>query len=242
MVRYTKAPIREAIIELRFSTEVDVMSLKERLASEFEETGQVVTTEMDFEIEANTVNTAGRQILVGFTFSLDANLSFKVLKDRLVWSQLAAYESWENFIEPMANVWERVREDYQLQSLNRTGVRFINDLAVPFNEGGSVELGEYITVSPRVPYGIPSLRTTRFLSKLEFEHADFSAKSNLSVSSEAFSESNVHILLDIDVYRQYENGFTGTFKELITTLSTLRSLKNQLFESCITGKTRELFE
>jgi uncharacterized protein (TIGR04255 family) len=49
----------------------------------------------------------------------------------------------------------------------------------------------------------------------------------------------VSIVLDIDVFREYQS--PANEDETWSTLDRIRDIKNEIFEACITDKTRELF-
>jgi hypothetical protein len=197
--------------------------------------------EMGFNIDGNEVSTTKTSRLTGYTLSFSDCSKVRVMNDRVVWSQFAPYGSWDKLLEPVGKVLELIAKLFNLSDLSRVGVRYVNDLAIPFNDQGSVDLEDYVLVLPRAPEGVPS-QATGFLSRLVFDHPEYSAKSNLTVASDKISDNEVHIILDIDVFRLYQSGYSGTFTELKSVLETLRNLKNNLFEHCITNRTRELFQ
>lgn len=244
MVNYANAPIKEALIELRFSKKLKSEELeafrKSILEDEFGDIEPITTMEMGFNIDGNEVSTTKTSRLAGYTLSLSQTFKIRLLHDRVIWSQSAPYDSWDKLLEKAEGVWPCIAKIFNLSDLSRIGVRYVNDLAIPFNDHGSVDLEDYVLVLPRAPEGVPS-QATGFLSRLIFEHPEQSAKSNLSIASDKVLDNEVHIILDIDVYRLYQAGYSGTFIELKSVLETLRSLKNNLFEHCITVKTRELF-
>lgn len=244
MVNYPNSPVKEAVIELRFSSKLDetrLESIGKLVRGTFDEVEMIYGESTDLSVGHSGLSSTRRQTLKGTKFSYSSGFKVKVLADRIVWSQLAPYRCWEDFDECMVAVWNLIKNDFSLKNMSRVGVRFINEIVIPSDGQGVINLFEYLTVLPRAPSSL-DVKTTAFLTRLAFEHQEDNVSSLLTVNSGAKVKAGASVILDIDVYRQYLEGYTGTFVELNGILDTLREVKNRLFESCITDKARELFQ
>lgn len=100
------------------------------------------------------------------------------------------------------------------------------------------ELGDYLGAFPQFPDGIGS-PMSGFMMHVEIPQPDADATLLLNIATaEPPSPETTSILLDIDVFREAElRDDNGRIWEI---LDRLRVRKNEVFESCITEKTREL--
>lgn len=243
MPKYDKPPIREAVIELRFNnklSEEQLYAVKSELLEVYGLVDEFVGAKLEIKVEEQKVNSYHKSQLERLEFEIEANLKARVSRESISWHRLAPYETWESFSEPMAGLWQILENIFELESLSRIGVRTVNDIVIPFGDSPEIDLEKFITILTRIPDDLPA-RPIGFTSQIQSAHEKEKAQSNIAVASRRVEANAVHILLNIDVFRIYQDGYEGTFGELQPVLDTLRDLKNKLFESCITDSTRELF-
>ncbi|WP_258239984.1 TIGR04255 family protein [Pseudidiomarina homiensis] len=244
MPKYKKPPIREAIIELRFNNRLSdeqLKTIKSELVKVYGIVDEIMGAKFELKVEHKKINSYQKSQLERLEFNLEPNLKARISKESVSWHRLAPYDSWEEFSEPMLRLWRIAEDFHDLQKLSRIGVRMVNDIGIPFGDSSAIDLEDFFTVLTRVPDDFPA-RPIGFTSHIQSAHDQEKAQSSISVASHRVEATAVHILLNIDVFRIYQDGYEGTFAELQPVLETLRELKNKLFESCITDATRELFK
>ncbi len=183
--------------------------------------------------------TATASNVVGAMFqSEDKRQILQARLDGFTFSRLAPYTTWEDFSTQARAAWGAYRQTFPAMRVTRLAVRYINRIEFPTPAD---DLAKYVTLLPTIP---DNLTSTGALSGLFMQlKMPMRDGANL-ILNEAIVESNspdtAAILLDTDIYRdtdvpQDEAGIWEYF-------STLRDLKNEVFEACITPTTRELIK
>lgn len=244
MHMYNNPPIREAVIELRFGKKLsgdELYQLKSKLIEAYGDVDEVLGTKFELKIERKTVKSYQESELERLELDIEPNLKARIAKESVSWHRLAPYDNWESFIRPVNELWDIVEGAYDLRSLSRIGVKMLNDIGIPFGDSAAIDLESFVTILTRIPDNFPA-KPVGFVSQIHSVHEREKAQSMIAVSSQRVEADSVHIMLNIDTFRAYQGGYEGTFAELDPVLTTLRNLKNNLFESCITDSTRELFK
>lgn len=154
-------------------------------------------------------------------------------------SQLAPYCGWDKFISRFARdrkVWVRRVEK---QATARIGLRFINRIDIPALENEDIDLSKYLKVSASFPAEIAQKRQeylVRFTSKIG-AMGDWDLTLALAKVSSVLIDKQSYVL-DLDVAFNKE---LWKEDELFALLKTGRTLKNKVFESCLTDSCREMF-
>lgn len=240
MPHYSKAPITEAIIDVRASVAAGItLSDIERLGQEslpdYPNRQTRFLTEASMrsgaEVEAKVMQTQ-----VGFVYTSSAEpyvAQFRL--DGFTLSRLTPYVDWDTFRSEAQRLWGLYATALRPQVVTRVAVRYINrlDVAAP-----QFELGDYLGAFPQLPDGIGRLMSG-FVMHVEIPQPDVEATLLLNIATaEPPSPETTSILLDIDVFGGTElKDDDGRIWEI---LDRLRVRKNEVFESCITEKTREL--
>jgi uncharacterized protein (TIGR04255 family) len=236
---YMRAPITEAIISLGVKPAESVtLANIERCGAEqpgYPNKKSIIVSTGQFQIgEGISASTTAQQ--VGFLFSsTDQKLVFQVRPDGFALSRLAPYENWERFRNEARRLWNVYREIARPERLARLAVRYINrfDLPLPL-----VDFKDFLTtipeVAPRLPQGLAG-----FFMQLNIPQVDKKAVLLLSETIiEPAHPDVVSIVLDIDLVRTDD---LPTEEEAIWFfMDELRVRKNEVFEACITDRTREL--
>jgi uncharacterized protein (TIGR04255 family) len=241
---YLNAPITEAIIDLR---------VQPRTGLKLEELEQVVSGEEfaypkrdgmfevvgKMEVHSGVSASASvGQTQTGFKFtSDDAKHIWQSRRNGFTFSRLAPYESWQPFRDEACRLWTRYRKQFEPLSIVRLAVRYINRIDIP---GDGIELKDYFRTSPEVSEDLPQ-RLAGFFMQLRIPQEDLQGQLliNQTIVPPA-NEGVVSVVLDVDLFRSDdvpndEPGIWRFFEEL-------HVRKNEVFEACITNKTRELFD
>jgi uncharacterized protein (TIGR04255 family) len=242
--QYKRPPIVEAIIEFRFENPVSkelVDKLERRFLTHYPALPQqgvawnfnVDTTSTAAKVEQQfqsykLTSTDGTDLLVlGVT-------SFGV-------SRLAPYEGWAPFVTRTKRDWEIWRRMVGHQRVTRIGVRYINRIDIPAPNNEPVELPSFLTLFPVRPefpgLGVPPMDAFSMSLVLPL---DADCKLTLNVGNVASPLVKTQsVLLDIDVAREVD--VPQREEDIWSFLERIRDLKDIVFETCVTDRSRELF-
>ncbi len=237
---YTKAPITEALIDIRVAlpdgtTVADLarVNIGEEMGyphrrNRFAVEGQIAIGEQ--------VGTAARQTHIGYDFvSDDERQIAQVRSDGFTFSRLAPYDRWETFRAEANRLWKLYRDVANPINVTRVAVRYINrlDLPVPMDD-----FKDYLRTVPEVSPDLPQ-ELNGLLMQLAIPQEDIGA---LVLLNEALipppNADTASILLDISLSRELETSVDE--EELWNLLDQFRERKNKVFEACITERTRDL--
>jgi uncharacterized protein (TIGR04255 family) len=236
---YKRAPITEAVIEIRIKAPFDVAQL-DRLVARFSRKYPVPPQKLfDVSLEVGEVTSKANQKLNGYRMSSsDGDKVLLLGMSNISSAKIAPYEGWEKLWEEARSNWDIWLKIVGWQPVGRIGIRYINRIDIPTL--GRIELGDYLTVQPSLPRlldtGIQhfAMNTMIPLGK-EGQRLVLNAG---SVASPIIG--NQSLILDLDV--SCETNIPEDDVGLWTLIATMRDQKNQVFEACITDKTRALFE
>jgi uncharacterized protein (TIGR04255 family) len=243
MAHYNKAPITEALIDIRvkLASELrfeDLQAVRKHVISDYprEETHNLGQAMLQF---GQSVQASAQQKPWGFIFRNENNT--QVLQTRLdgfTFSRLEPYEDFEHLRDEARRLWDIYRELVRPKKVTRIAVRYINQLNLP---GVRVEPEDYLKTFPHLSEDLPKELQDfgPFLMSLRVPQPDLGG---LLVINEAGTPpkrpGTVSIILDLDL--SVENPAVGDEDELWSLFQKLRERKNLYFEACITAKTREL--
>jgi uncharacterized protein (TIGR04255 family) len=238
---YKRAPITEALIDLRVTPSEDVsLDALRTIRVGYEEAyphekrnivGQVTFTS---DGELNPVSTNQQ---IGFVYAnQDESRLVQVRLDGFTFNQLAPYPTWKEFRDEAKTWWERYYTVVQPKAINRLAVRYINKLEIPFI---SAELNEYIKTYPWVSDQLPQNSVSGYFMQLRIPQPDIRAMLVLSEALEGTpDQQSVAIILDIDLF--CDDHIPNGEQAIWDYFEELRHRKNLIFESSITDAMREL--
>jgi uncharacterized protein (TIGR04255 family) len=236
------APIREALIDMRFSPAVSIEKLekvKQLLSDRFPNSTDIWEASLGYDIQSNQSQVSHRA-KVGFR--LDAPKVPRVLQLRVngfAFSQLAPYDSWEAMKKEACDLWSIFRNEVQFAVVNRVAVRYINEIKIPLPFG---DFNEYLNVAPDLPEKLPQT-LGGFVQRYVMVKPDETTAIVTQVLEDSFVLSNpneIKIFLDIDVFKNTE--FLGSSDECLDLLESLRDFKNDVFFEYLTEKALEMYE
>lgn len=239
---YSKAPITEAVIDLKVNLAADTnVSALEGLAGslqqDYPERQDLMIIQGQFQGGQNVAATAS-QSLTGYRYiSEDKKQILQAKLDGFSFSRLAPYKNWESFRDETQRLWALYVTAIQPEGIQRLAVRYINrlDLPLPLED-----FKDYLQTVPEISSALPQGLSNFFL-QLEIPQEDLQGT---LVLNEALippaSGDVVSVVLDIDLFCLVD--FSCYDDTLWDLLEKLRVRKNEVFESCITDKTRRLLE
>jgi uncharacterized protein (TIGR04255 family) len=238
--RYPRAPIKEALIDLRVSLPpsitVDTLeNIRNEIKAEYPAMKKRLYVEGEFSA-GDQVGTSAKQRHMGFVFySADGSYVFQARLDGFTFSRLAPYEHWENLRAHAKRYWAVYQRYAKPIDIHRVAVRYINQIDIPAVE---VDFDEYflttVKIGPRLPQVLSQL-----VMQLQLPQPDLNAMTILTQTMVPPAQPNTaSVILDIDVF---VDDVQMSDEDAWNLLEALRVRKNDFFEGSITDKTRELF-
>ena len=236
---YARSPLAEAIIDLRCRLDADA-SL-DRLAGLHEGLRDDYPLRRDWMIVESRVTmgpevgAAARQRQLGYIFvSADERQAIQARLDGFTFSRFKPYDRWETFRDEAHRLWQIYRSALPVETITRVAVRYINRLELPLP---LADFKDYLRTVPEVSPDLPQA-LSGFLMRLEIPQPDMDATLLLTQALvEPEKPNTVGVILDIDLFREYDTGVDD--HEAWNFLERLRVRKNDVFEACITERTRE---
>ena len=239
-MHYTKAPITEAIIDLRASLPPEVCVRELGAVIQGNEAAYPTRRDRSRAVGqfcvGGDVSASATSEHIGFAFTSDDGK--RVLQARLdgfTFSRLAPYDRWASFRDEAKCLWQAYRAAVRPVTVDRVAVRYINrfDFPIPVTDFCDY-LRTVPTVSPDLPQGVAG-----FFVRLSIPQEDLRGVLLLNEAIvEPADPGVVSIVLDIDVYR--EEAVSSDDEQIWQFLELLHERKNDVFEACITDRTREL--
>lgn len=238
---YPKAPITEALIDLRVEVPPEVTASELQKAHADQEADYPRVEQANVAVGhmevGKQVATSASTKQVGYWFrSADGKQIYQSRLDGFTMSRLAPYESWEPFRNEARRLWDVYRSVAKPVKVIRLAVRYINRLDIPLP---LADFKEYLRTVPEVSPDLPQGLAGYFM-RLAIPQDDIKSMALLNETIIAPAAPNlVSIVLDIDIFRTAE---LPTDEEVVWSFfEELRVRKNEVFEACITDKARELF-
>ena len=241
---YSKAPITEAIIDLRIAPRADFALDELRKATEssrsrFPRIDPIFQAMGKMQVHPGVSATASaQQTQSGFrAMSSDGKDVCQRQLTGLTVSRLAPYESWEPFRDLARELWDEYRAALKCQLVTRIAVRYVNRIDIPESP---VELKKYFRTSPEVSPDLPQMMEGFFM-QVRLPQTDIESTAVLNQTIVSSDDENcTSVILDIDLFR--EHGIPEDECALWDTFEVLHRRKNEIFEACITDAARELFD
>lgn len=241
-IHYPKAPITEAIIDLRVQPRADlsltsVESVRDALL-EADYPAREPMMKGTFQFNLAPIPSASSESEAwGFKFtSADGKNVWQSQTDGCAVSRLAPYDHWEPFRDEARRLWQSYKSYAAPVAATRLAVRFINRVDIP---GKAVDLKTYFRTAPEISPALPQ-DLANFFMRLVMPQRDIQAVAFLNQTMVPPARPGVQsVVLDIDLFREEE--VPQDEEAIWEYFEILRVRKNELFEACITDATRELF-
>lgn len=247
---YSRAPITEAIIDLRiapaqgFSIE-DLAPLREVVEDRYptHEEEHVQYQQMAF-IGADLLQAGGGHQLNGFRFiSTDKRETFYARLDGFSFSIQAPYDRWESFRDEARSLWDLYSSVAMPEGITRAAMRYINRIDIP--DTTAVRLDDYLRTYPEVSADFPEEGDwSNFFMQVQLWQKDLGCWLVVNEAPDVPpAEGVLSIRLDLDMFReQYEEPWRADDAVVWEFLERLHDRKNEIFEASITNRTRRLIK
>lgn len=236
---YKNAPIVEAIFDVKVNQTQGGLEALEKIGDLVREHYPVKKARIDFQgslkiAEGKAPETKSESKKIGFIYANeDSTRQFQARLNGFTFNMLSPYTNWSDFSQEAFRLLEKYREVANPSDITRIALRYINKIMLPYP---FKKFEDYIINMPSIPQSLPQTYE-RFLMQIQVPVED-NIRTIITETIEPLSEGNkLPFLLDIDVV----DTDVHSFDVLESKFGKLRELKNNIFESCITDKSRELF-
>jgi len=240
--QYKRAPITEAVVEIRFASPIDENRLKKTFkyfSDLYSDYKTIPHHEIDIDVRQAEEPVARITNIIHtnqFT-SADMTQRLHITPNSFLVSQIAPYEGWGKFCDRIIRDWEILRKGVGFQNIKRVGMRYINRIDMPI-DGPILRYEDYITVYPTLPECLDPCVSHAVNVQVNLE--DINSVLNLKTAMvESPLPEHLAMVVDLDISQIFESPLSDD--ELYSYLNEARNKKNTVFESCITDKARELF-
>lgn len=240
--RYPKAPITEAIIDIRIvapensdsSTRDNLFAIGGDLKLQYPNHEELHRHEVLVTIPGN-VHTQDRFAGVRY-ISADLHTSLAAQPDGFTFSMRAPYSCWDEFCSLARSAWTIYKSKVRPASIVRVAVRYINKIDIPLP---AEPTEDYFRLYPMIPEALGDVSESFFLQvrKPQLDlHANLVVTQGLAPPEK---EGVVGVVLDIDLFRDAD--LPQTDDDVWKLFEQFRVRKNVAFEACIGDATRRLF-
>lgn len=241
---YASPPIIDAIIEFKFKGDCKEKELKKiikKLKKTYENYERLNNVKVKIDIQSDsgiTSSTSNSTPEITHRFSSE-NMTQQLLVENngFKFSQLAPYGGWENFIERVISDFNQLRGLFGNESLERIGVRYVNRVDIPIT-AKIVEYEKYINVYPHLPSVLNQLSQYAVQAQIFLPDLESIVMLNSAIVKPIL-DNFLSIVIDQDIIKSDCSKLSN--EEVFNYLESVRKKKNEIFESCITDKARELF-
>ena len=241
---YSKSPITEAVIELRFEQVInpdEAMRVAKRFRASYPHWEDVpeygVHVHLPQQLGAEPRAVATNTVTSFKLTAPDAGEIVVVATDHISVSQLAPYPGWDHFFDRFTRDWRTFKEHAGYRRIQRIGVRFINRLDLPFIDG-KIEQADYLTVYPQLPEQISTFLSYGMQVQIPSPHIAGMLTINTAVVP-SFLLGHGAIMFDLDL--SIDRDIPQNDDAIYDLLDRIRVEKNRMFELCITDRARDLF-
>ena len=237
------APIREAVLDLRFPTAeaTDLEELRSALTSldEFDLISELreASAIFRFSLEEGPEGHVEQGNVTGLRgTTVDGLWVAQFRRDGLTLSRLQPYQDWDELSGQGRRYAERLLEVTQPPRVDRLALRYVNHFRLPH----PAQTEEYFVGLLQIPEALPQF-ISNMLTRVTLHDPlrDFSAHVTHTLLDDLDAE-RIGFILDIDAFRTAE--FPAAVDTLWETFEDLRVFKNQIFFELITELNAEMHE
>lgn len=239
---YPKAPITEAVIHLQVAGKATTEE-QQRLVRHFSDGYPQSKSLSEFSVTLDTTGGAAtvQQQAQGFRLtSADQTDVLLVLPNGIAAARLAPYPGWPHLRARAEAAWTQWRRFVALREIKRIGIRNINRLDVPIRDRPAVDFDAYLNFRPQLPDIVGGhLRGYMIQATFPSDRPHWNVSISSSIVAPPPLINHISLLLDIDVFRSEQ--IPGREADLWAVVDEARTIKNNIFERCITDESRKLF-
>jgi uncharacterized protein (TIGR04255 family) len=236
---YSRPPIVDAVIDFQVDLPESVgLSDLERCQDAAYPNKKTLTVTVDHIAPGEACSPSPASGPVGFRFiSADQKQLFEARFRGFAVHRLAPYNGWQPFRDEARRLWDIYRREARPLKVTRAALRFFNRLDLPLPVQ---EMKDYLRTCPEVSPDLPQTLAD-FSMQLRIPQEDINSTLLLRESVVPSAAQGVaSVALDIDLFRT--DDLPQDEETLWAFFEKLRVRKNDIFEACITDRTREAIQ
>jgi uncharacterized protein (TIGR04255 family) len=249
-MNYNNCPIVEAVLDIRVDgireifTELLRHVQETSIIQEFNKIEKKTQFQGRVSFKGDNLESSYNRQLVGVLFlNEERTKQLQIKPDGFSFHHLNKYGGWNNFFTQAIDIW-RIVESFIATTADTTiprlAIRTVNKINIT---DPTSDLDDYITIVPKIPKALPQLFEGLFTQiSVPADIQDRSKKIIINQTIEPVLNSQaLQYILDIDVVHLEVIPKKLNENDLIEIFEAIHVIKNTVFESCITDKTRETF-
>lgn len=244
--RLTKAPIKEALIDIRvkLSNDFDVKkidSVYEKIKETYPDKQEQTVSQVQFQKQPDKESFKSFTKINGYRYiSISKDKIFQARLAGFTFNRLPPYTNWEELRNEARRLWLLYREVTSPEIITRVALRYINNLNIPMP---IIDFGDYLAAPPVLPEGLPQ-GLNSFLIRLNIHVPELEANAIITQALEPMpvEPTKIPVILDIDVFKEKTEGTGIEEGEAWDLLEKMRHFKNEVFFKFITGKLKEIYK
>ncbi|TDX84412.1 TIGR04255 family protein [Epilithonimonas xixisoli] len=235
---YSKAPIKEAIIDISIiEMDINLEDLEDEILKSLPKDFLDVKKILNFGGQINIKSRktpeliTSEEVLIGYMFSRE-NIKVQFRKNGFTINFLSPYTNWKEFFDISKIFWKKYQEIFKGIKIDNISLRYINEIKIPLP---IKNFEDYIVNIPPIPKCLPQ-NYSHFFMQIEVPcENEFVAV----ITETTLKQKEKYILpfiLDINIQKEIKGKID--FEE---DFNYMRRLKNLIFEDFITDNLRKLF-
>lgn len=243
-ISYSAPPITEAVIGISFASPIDQKKI-DTVNTRFKINYPNHQLVSNYGVAVNIPMGNGNQPTTNINkengyrhSSLDMTQLLVLWQSSFIVSQLAPYKGWEHFFSRFVSDWNIWKKTIGFQTIQRIGVRFINRIDIPVKDS-SVSHEEFLNVYPKLPANLDPIDAYAVQASMRFPDIDCVLRINSAAVPSPILD-HIAFVIDIDISREVNPPQND--EEIFDILNAIRIKKNEVFESCVSDRARELFK
>ncbi len=240
------APIREAILQIRFDAIEDVdleklSAIRESLPKDFSDFTKNRTAQLSFNLTVGDDKAESQAVhsLAGYSArTADGKFNAIFRSEDFTFSMLQPYSSWQDFRERALNIWKIYKSHLPPIEFSRVALRYINELSIPI-ENEEFDFETYLVMPPKLPEKLGETIDSYF-SRIVIPFPEHHTKVVAINSFDSIVDNCVKIILDNDAFRTEVSEFSDS--DVWEFFDSLRLIKDTVFFRSLTNKAIELFK
>lgn len=239
---YIKAPITEAVLDIRADVAPDVSLATLEQVQKGEEGSYPFkdTVTVNFgQVQFGPIAGASAQgHVTGYLFrDTHGRHVHQARMDGFTVSRLAPYDTWRAFRTEARRLWEIYRSVTRPVKVSRVALRYLNRIDIPLPV---TDFAEYLRTYPELSADLPQ-GVVGYFMQMSVPFVDVGAMALINEGIvEPARPGVVSVVLDIDVFRTTDASFDED--TIWSTFEQLRNVKNKVFEASVTDTARGLFQ
>lgn len=241
--KYTKAPIVESLIEIKFAEPLPSMSstdafeqqvaqLHARIQDRYPDTHKIRNAEIELDVDASVTERFFGQRFI----SEDKTCRVSVTLESFAFTQYGTYQDWETFSQKAADAYDCFTSAFSTPKIEAIRVRNINLIRLDITKNQNINISDFLVSAPSVPLDLPQ-ETSNFLMRLQLPIKEIDAVCHITQTPNEISEDHMSIILDVDIFRKMSNNGCNVW----SLFDEIRPYKNKYFQAFLTDKAKKLF-